>query len=403
MRVVLRSDSEAGTRAADGVQVTKSKENHARGLECLGGLAGDDEAAVGQQRGGNAGPFEIHARLLHLGRAYPSVPFDRPAIHDRVRDGFEGPRVVDVQPHGAASYSRGGENDSSENTVHASHRMTRGGVRGLACALALLLAAPGAVGAWGPAGHGLVARAAVAASPRLPAWFRDAADQLDALANAPDRWRAFEGAVPALEAKGPDHFFDLDVWGAERLPADRWAFVGRAGRRGVSPSEIGMLPFAILEEYGMLTSAFRDVRDRRPGGREAALAAAGVLAHLLGDAAVPLHVTRHHHGWVGPNPDGFTRAAGVHHWFESTLVRGVSVTDVRVGDEARELVSDPPAVVRAALAESLAQVPRLYHGERQSRVEGDGTAARQLVRERLGAGATLVVRFWRTAWQQSGG
>src|SRR6266849_3005992 len=163
--------------------------------------------------------------------------------------------------------------------------MTRGAVRvsGLLVIL-LLLTLSGRAAGWGPEGHVI--------------------DALAELSNAPDRWREVEKGAPALAARNPDHFFDLDVWGEEPLPPERWAYVERAAQRRLRPAAIGFLPFAIGEEYGVLLSAFRDVQAGRAGGREAALAAAGVLAHLAGDAAVPLHATRHHHGWVGPNPEG---------------------------------------------------------------------------------------------------
>src|SRR5437870_5815114 len=220
-------------------------------------------------------------------------------------------------------------------------RMTRRDVR-VSCALAilLLLALARAAAAWGPEGHVIVTRAALAASDGLPPWFRDAGDALAELSNAPDRWREAEKDAPALAARGPDHFFDLDVWGDEPLPPERWGYVARAVRRRLSPAAVGFLPFAIGEEYGVLLTAFRDVRAGRPGGREAALAAAGVLAHLAGDAAVPLHATRHHHGWVGPNPEGFTRAGEIHHWFEGALVAGVDPAAGRAAREASRTLGD---------------------------------------------------------------
>src|SRR5205823_2259673 len=96
------------------------------------------------------------------------------------------------------------------------------------------------------------------------------------------------------------------------------------------------------EEYGVLLSAFRDVQAGRAGGREAALAAAGVLAHFAGDAAVPLHATRHHHGWVGPNPEGFTRAGEIHQWFESALVARIDPAE-RGGSRAARWLLAPPS------------------------------------------------------------
>src|SRR6266852_1397040 len=191
----------------------------------------------------------------------------------------------------------------------------------------------------------------------------------------------------ALGARRSDHFFDLDEWGDAPLPPDRWAYVELAPQKRLRPAGVGFLPFALLEQYGELLSAFRDARAGRAGGREAALAAAGVLAHLAGDAAVPLHVTRHHHGWLGPDPEDFTRAGEVHHWFESVLVERAGAAEVRAGTQAGRELGDVPGAVRAMLDDSLAQVPRLYRLERESRRTGDEAGARTLVRERLAAGA----------------
>src|SRR5207249_999574 len=150
-------------------------------------------------------------------------------------------------------------------------RMTRGDVRvSGVLAILLLLTLSGAAAGWGPEGHVIVTRTALAASEGLPRWFREAGDALAELSNAPDRWREVEKGAPALAARSPDHFFDLDVWGEEPLPPERWAYVERAARRRLRPAAIGFLPFAIGEEYGVLLSAFRDVQAGRAGGREAA-------------------------------------------------------------------------------------------------------------------------------------
>jgi len=57
----------------------------------------------------------------------------------------------------------------------------------------------------------------------------------------------------------------------------------------------------------------------------------------------------------------------------------------------------------AARGDSLADVPRLYRLERESRDTHDDGSARALARARLAAGATLLARLWRTAWVRSGG
>src|SRR3989442_3747991 len=298
-----------------------------------------------------------------------------------------------------------GDEKKSETTPKARRgpSMTRGGVRlSRVLAILLLLTLPRAAAGWGPEGHVIVTRTALAASDGLPRWFREAGDALAELSNAPDRWREVEKDAPALASRSPDHFFDLDVWGEEPLPPERWASVERAARRRLRPAAIGFLPFAIGEEYGVLLGAFRDVQAGRAGGREAALAAAGVLAHLAGDAAVPLHATRHHHGWVGPNPEGFTRAGDIHQWFESALVARIDPAEVRAWPEAARALRDVPGAVRAILGDSLAQVPRLYRLERESRDTHDDASPPALARARLPARAPPLAPPWLTASVRSG-
>jgi hypothetical protein len=283
--------------------------------------------------------------------------------------------------------------------------MTRSGGR---CRLAVVAAGLALLGggparAWGPVGHALVTRAALAVSEGLPAWFRDAGPALVELANAPDRWRSEEDATPALRARAPDHFFDLDAWGSVSLPADRWDYVREAQALDIAPEKIGFLPYAMLEEYGALVSAFRDARSGRAGSQAGALVAAGTLAHLAGDAAVPLHVTRHHHGWVGPNPEGFTRRASIHHWFESDLIGAVPLGALHIGAEGQQTLADSAAAVRTMLGASLDRVRELYRLERDVQRTHDETRVRAFAVGRLAAGATFLAQLWHTAWKDSGG
>src|SRR5580704_9396150 len=44
----------------------------------------------------------------------------------------------------------------------------------------------------------------------------------------------------------------------------------------------------------------------------------GWLGHYIADAAMPLHNSKHHDGWVGDNPQGYTRDPNIHTLFEST-------------------------------------------------------------------------------------
>jgi len=41
-----------------------------------------------------------------------------------------------------------------------------------------------------------------------------------------------------------------------------------------------------------------------------------VMGHFVGDGAQPLHVTKHHHGWVGDNPKGYATNTTFHAWID---------------------------------------------------------------------------------------
>jgi hypothetical protein len=255
--------------------------------------------------------------------------------------------------------------------------------------------------AWGPRGHILVTRGALSAATSLPPWFREAERALIELSIAADRWKQLEDEVPALRALAPDHFFELDLWGAAALPADRWAYVRETQRRRLEPTDIGFLPFALLEQYGILVSAFREARGGRAGAREQALTTAGMIAHLAGDAVVPLHATRHHDGWVGDNPRGFRRARGIHRWFESDIVERDDAAWLGVRPGSVGPSRDVRADIIAAIAASLAAVPRLYEAEQRAHRSGDDGDARALVRERAAAGASLLAAIWQAAWAEA--
>src|SRR5436305_12655507 len=86
-------------------------------------------------------------------------------------------------------------------------RMTRGDVRvSGVLAILLLLTLSGAAAGWGPEGHVIVTRTALAASDGLPRWFREAGDAHAELSNEPARWREEEKGATAYGALNTDHF-----------------------------------------------------------------------------------------------------------------------------------------------------------------------------------------------------
>lgn len=114
-------------------------------------------------------------------------------------------------------------------------------MRGVLILVALILASlfnlP-RVDAWGEHGHRISGRAAATDLPvEMPAFFRDAAPQLEYLNPEPDRWR--ERAFEAMnEAFRYDHYIDLEVVPEVAMDAqDRYAYLAALYKAGVKEPE----------------------------------------------------------------------------------------------------------------------------------------------------------------------
>ena len=112
---------------------------------------------------------------------------------------------------------------------------------------------------WGSHGHTMASRAAVEGLPsEIPAFFREAADQLIYLGAEPDRWRTSE-LPPMDEAWKYAHYIDLENVPPGALDArDRFEFLGLlyAARIQRPQQTVGFLPFRILEMYQRLVTGF---------------------------------------------------------------------------------------------------------------------------------------------------
>ncbi|HZS58046.1 MAG TPA: hypothetical protein VFA43_02170 [Gemmatimonadaceae bacterium] len=160
--------------------------------------------------------------------------------------------------------------------------------------LALLALLGHAHSHWGEVGHRLIGLTAATALPaEMPAFFRDAADQLSYLNPEPDRWRdRAERTLDAAEdnAFAPDHYIDL-----ERVPTGaREEF--RLWRAAHDPKTKQWIEARIIND-------------------------GGILGHYVADGSNPHHTTIHFDGWVGDNPNGYTAAHGFHARFASIFVQ----------------------------------------------------------------------------------
>jgi hypothetical protein len=315
--------------------------------------------------------------------------------------------------------------------------------------LSAALAAVTAFG-WDYDGHRIVNQVGLAALPAdFPAFVRTPAnaERIAFLSGEPDRWRNVPD-LPIRQFNGMDHYLDMEQLveaGLEvaKVPSLRYEFAlqfaaGRAAHPehfpAIDPEKNpdhsrewpGFSPWAITEYYGKLKSAFSYLKALEEAGTPEEVANAqanivylmGVMGHYVGDGAQPLHVTKHHHGWVGPNPNGYSTWPGIHNWIDGGLLAkaGIKTADLLPAvTPAALLAVTPPADGRDPvfvdvmdyLLATQKLVEPLYVLEKAGKFSREPNEpvvpeGRQFIEHRLLAGGEMLASIWLTAWKQAG-
>jgi hypothetical protein len=273
---------------------------------------------------------------------------------------------------------------------------------------------------WGEDGHIAINRAAAMRIPAsMPDFFRKASDRLAYIGPEPDRWR--NKAEASLKwSQEPDHFIDMErTTGIGELPVSRYDYIQKlyAYRTGLRkdadlylPDKVGFQPYVVAEVYGRLKVAFRDYRKLKAAGQpteaveQDAVFYAGWLGHYVADGSNPLHTTINYNGWTGPNPNGYSTSDKVHWQFEGLFVHdniskldfasGVKTPAAPLNDEWKDYL--------AYLRDSQALVEKVYQLEKTGAFNGAGTPdGIEFEKQRLAAGAQMLVTMWYTAWEES--
>jgi hypothetical protein len=140
----------------------------------------------------------------------------------------------------------------------------------------------------------------------------------------------------------------------------------------------------------------------------------GVMGHYVGDASQPLHATKHHHGWVGANPENYPTNSRFHAWIDGGYLHklgGVTAEALAARIKPAQHVGDlnePDGFFRAMMAFVAAdntQVEPLYKLERDrklsprdGKVDAEGKA---FIEARIIAGAQMLGGIWLSAWQDA--
>ncbi len=268
----------------------------------------------------------------------------------------------------------------------------------------LLVTLPSPGLAWYARGHRLVALAALSTLPdEIPEFVRHGGGTIGRLAMEPDVWK--NRSTPGLSDRvAPDHYLDFERLQDGKWPPLRSQFLAEIGRRGLSISQIGALPYAVREDTERLTLAFAEVR-RFPGdevAREQALFWAGVLAHYAGDVEQPLHTTIDHDGRA--KPDGSSPFTGIHARVDALFEKVRFDRSAAVRGVQPEVFSDLPAAIRTEFLASHDLVDRVYRLQPELMAADGGIARPDVVaftRERFAATAKFIASLYLTAWRDS--
>jgi hypothetical protein len=263
---------------------------------------------------------------------------------------------------------------------------------------------PAALG-WHGQGHQRITRTALKALPAtMPAFLREGAATIAHCVVDPDLVR--HKATPQLSAHGsPDHYLDYEALQGKTLPPTRYQFVRLIDEMKMKPEDVGMLPYALIEETQRLTIAFAEHRrfPDDPNIRAKCLVYAGALCHYAQDATQPLHTTIHHDGRA--RPDGTSPRSGIHSKVDG-LIERVPIDEAEV---LRDLNPQPlPDLWKGILAEidrSRALVDKVYELEPQlpdARTPPPyAPAVVEFTRDRYRAAARFTASLIMTAWENS--
>ena len=310
--------------------------------------------------------------------------------------------------------------------------LLKSSILGLCAAASFVcLQAPGRAWAWGATGHRLIGQLAIEALPDdVPAFLRapDTAEIVGELAREPDRWKD-SGRVHD-SARDPAHFLDLDDNGRvlggpalAALPPTREAYETALRAVGSDSWKAGYLPYAIIDNWQQLVKDFTYWRIDTAAAAKVSIPAhkawfladlaerqalilrdLGTLAHYVGDASQPLHVTVHYNGWgLGlADPAGYTQAR-IHGPFEGEFVHAFADSRaVRAMMTPYQDCHCPIGVWTADyLAQTQAQVIPLYELYKAGGfIDGD-ERGRAFVDARLAAGASAMRTLASNAWRAS--
>ena len=273
--------------------------------------------------------------------------------------------------------------------------------------LAVLMVAPRQALAWNGPDHALVTQLAVAGLPdSVPAFVREGGSLMAHCSRDPDLFKIPVGGDSDLvQTESPEHYIDLERLGSDEPPATRFEILAWAVRHNLTPGQIGLGPYAIIEWTQRLTVAFAETRrwPDDPDVRTKTLVYAGLLAHYAGDLCQPLHTTIHFNGRA--RPDGSSPQTGIHLKVDDLPHKLPPNIHIKLDPAALKPFGDLRRGVWATVQAAHALVDRVYTLEHDLPDAGQpivpDSAVAEFARERTQASAAFVAQLIVTAWVDS--
>ncbi len=308
----------------------------------------------------------------------------------------------------------------------------------MAVASAAVLAFTTAVRAWDEDGHAIVTHLAIDALPAdMPDWLKtpEARARMVYLSSEPDRWRGQNHNV-LDHINGPDHYIDeemLHPYGLslKTLPRFRTQYTDiMATQRALHPEKFpdksdpkkpdrdytrlspGLLPYRIAELQWQLAAGWTQLktyeahRDKVTdamiaNARENIIYTMGIMSHFVGDGSQPLHITLHHHGWIGENPKGYTTDPKFHAYIDGGVIDHHQINYDALKDRARPRRKMTPDTywpdICGYLYETFELVEPLYALEKSGELKQDKGKA--FIEDRLLEGGAALAGAWTAGFQ----
>jgi len=256
--------------------------------------------------------------------------------------------------------------------------------------------------AWWVNGHATLVEAAASALPDdMPEFFRKAGKALGHFVGDPDRWK--NPSAKFLRAgTSADHFLDLEDVEGKDLPSDRYQAIELLQSIKKRPEKVGMLPYAIMENYERLACAFYDFRQdpENEAIRWKCLLHAGVMAHYTTDLCMPLHTTVNYDGM---KIDGKIKQKGIHARLDSFPEKfNFKAMDLAKGLKANKMDSDVVwNKVIESIRDSHRHIATCYELDLKNNFTEPTEESRKFVSERCRMGVQLTMDIWYSAWHKS--